>query len=84
MTLKDLEKKVRQLEVQKKVPNLAIQAMDVLSDEELDVLQEYVEHRDAGFPSDEIQSKMGGRWQIVMDAEKALNKQYSELLMRKR
>lgn len=80
MIIKEMEKRVNRLEQQNKHPDLAVKALDALSDEELDVLEECVTLHEAGFKPEQIEEMLGERFVIFRQAEKALNQRYAALL----
>ena len=83
MTVTELQKRVVQLEQSKTRPDKMVQALDCCTDEELDVLEEFVALRESGFADEEICEMMAEeKYQILVQANSHLHKRYEELLLK--
>jgi hypothetical protein len=77
--IKDLEKKVTALELKGREPSLVMDVLGKMADAELDLMEEYVRTRDAGFNDEQIQEFMGERWKHFQKAAAHFEDEYERL-----
>ena len=81
MNVTQIERKIMMLELRtKEYPNLVMNVLGKMADSELDLMEEYVRTRDAGFNEEQIQEFMGEKWKPFQKAAAHFEDEYQELV----